>query len=99
MVQGLASLQGAVLLVWTHPEDGLHESSVQGLWSLHSGGGPPVQTPPAHESLVVHALPSSQAIVLLLCTHPDAGLHESFVQGLESSQFGADPPTHVPAEQ
>jgi hypothetical protein len=58
-------LQGAVLLVWTHPEAGIQASSVHGLPSAQSGAGPPTQVPPLQASCVVHALPSSQGAVLL----------------------------------
>jgi len=36
---------------------------------------------------------------LLVCTQPMAGLQESLVQGLPSSQLGAAPPTHTPPLQ
>jgi hypothetical protein len=77
---------------------GLHESSVQTLPSSQFGGTPPTQAPPAHVSPVVQALPSSHGAVLFTCVQPVAGLHESSVQTLPSSQFGAAPPTHVPPE-
>src|SRR5205807_2570107 len=50
-------------------------------------------------SLVVHALPSSHGLVLLVCTQPVCVLHVSVVQTLPSSQLGAGPPTHVPLAQ
>src|SRR5439155_810648 len=96
VVQALPSLHGLVLFVWTHPEAGSHESSVQGLPSLQLIGGPPTHAPPLQASFVVQALPSSQADVLLVWTHPVAGLHESSVQRLPSLQFGGAPPTHTP---
>ena len=42
--------------------------------------------PPPQVSPVVHALPSSQAFVLLVKTHPAASVHVSVVQGLLSLQ-------------
>jgi len=56
----------------------------------------PPHVPPPHTSPVVHRLPSLHDAVLLEWTHPVPVLHESFVHGLESSQFGAAPPTHAP---
>jgi hypothetical protein len=50
-------------------------------------------------SPVVHGFPSSQEMVLLTCTQPDAGLQLSFVQTLASSQLGAGPPTQTPFKQ
>jgi len=147
VVQALPSLQGAVLLVWTHPVAGLHPSSVHGFassqlgsiparhtpwrhvsWSVHAlpssqglmfGGkmqpmdgshassvhtlpsvhvtGPPAwHTPSRHVSPVVQALPSLQGAVLLVWTHPVAGLHPSSVQGFASSQLGSIPGRHTP---
>src|SRR5262249_18941489 len=86
-VQALPSLQGAVLLVCTHPVAGLHESSVQGLPSSQLGAAPPTHTPPLQVSLVVHALPSSHGPVLFTCLQPVAGSQESVVQGLLSLQL------------
>src|SRR5437762_14080323 len=71
-------------------------SSVQGLPSVQSGAVPPAQLPPLQVSLVVQALPSSQVAVLLVWTHPVAGLQLSLVQGLPSLQSGAGPPTQRP---
>jgi hypothetical protein len=48
----------AVLLAWTQPVPGLHESSVHGLASLQFGAAPPTQIPPAQVSTAVQALPS-----------------------------------------
>src|SRR5436190_474296 len=95
-VQYRPSLHDAVLFVWTQPVAGLQESSVQPLPSLQFGATPPTHDPPAHVSLVVQALPSSQDTVLFAWTQPVAGLQESSVQTLPSFQFGATPPTHLP---
>src|SRR5437870_873894 len=61
--QGLPSLQGRVFTAFTQPVAGLQESVVHTLPSLQLGGGPPTQTPPAHASAVVQALPSLQGRV------------------------------------
>src|SRR5207244_307877 len=41
---------------------------------------------------------SLQGAVLFECTQPVAGLHESSVQTLPSSQSSGGPPTHTPPE-
>src|SRR5215470_2252140 len=58
--------------------------------------GPAPQMPPEHVSPSVHGLLSSHSAVLFACTQPLAGSHESSVHGLLSTQFGADPPLHLP---
>ena len=63
---------------------------------MQFGAGPPTQAPLLQASPVVHALPSSHALLLLLCAHPVAGTQESFVHGLLSLQLGAGPPAHTP---
>jgi hypothetical protein len=93
------SSHGAVLLVWMQPVAGLHESSVQTLPSPQLVGGPPTQRPPLHTSPEVHAFPSLHGAVLLVCTHPVAGLHVSLVQPLLSLQLGGAPPTQPPPLQ
>ena len=99
VVHALPSLHALVLFVCTQPVDVLQVSVVQGLVSSQLGGGPPTQEPAAHVSLVVHALLSLQAAVLLVWTQPDAGLQESSVQGFESSQLivvpAQTPPVHT----
>lgn len=97
VVHALPSSQLAVFAVVTHPVAVLHESSVQGLPSLQTRAGPPTHTLAAHLSAVVQALPSSQLAVFAAFTHPVAGTQLSSVHGLLSLQFGAAPPTHVPA--
>src|SRR5439155_192593 len=99
VVQALPSLQGAVLLTWTQPVEGLQVSSVQTLPSSQVGGGPPTHRPPLQASLVVQALPSLQGAVLLVCTQPVDGLQVSSVQTLPSSQLGGAPPTQWPPLQ
>jgi hypothetical protein len=96
VVHAFPSSQGDVLLVWTQPVAGSQESSVQGLLSLQSGAGPPLQVPPPHVSFVVQAFPSSQGDVLSVWTQPVAGSQESSVQGLLSLQSGAGPPLQEP---
>ena len=51
--------------------------------------------PLAHTSICVQALPSLQALVLLVWTHPVAVLHVSVVHGLASSQFTNVPPLQL----
>src|SRR6266849_1679369 len=96
VVQAFPSLQGLELLVCTQPVAGLQLSSVQTFPSSQLGAGPPTHAPAAQVSLVVQAFPSLQGAVLLMCTQPVAGVHESSVQTLLSLQLGAGPPTHVP---
>jgi hypothetical protein len=72
---------------------------VQTFPSSHAGGGPPTHAPAVQVSLVVHVFPSLQAAVLLKCTQPLFGLHESSVQTLPSLQLGGGPPTHEPKAQ
>src|SRR5262245_6946170 len=64
-VQGFPSSHGLVLGVWTHPEDGLHVSSVHRFWSAQLRHPPALQRPAWQMSPVVQALPSSQPAVLL----------------------------------
>ena len=56
VVQAFTSSHGAVLFVNTHPVAGTHVSSVQTLPSLQGSAAPPLQTPAAQVSFVVHAL-------------------------------------------
>src|SRR5438552_1394860 len=86
---------GAVTMVWTQPVAGLQLSSVQGLPSLQSGAGPPPRLPPLQLYSAVLRSPSLQGAVLLVWTHPVAGLQLSSVQGLPSLQSGAGPPTQL----
>ena len=95
----LPSSQAFVLLANTHPVAGLHVSSVQGLLSLHTVAVPGWQLPPPHVSPVVQASPSLQAAVLLVNTHPVAGVHESLVQGLLSLQTVPAPGWQLPPPQ
>jgi hypothetical protein len=98
VVHALPSLHEVVLFVCTQPVEVLHESFVHGFPSLQFGAAPPTHFPPEQVSFVVHAFPSLHAIVLFEWTQPVAALHESFVHGFPSSQFGAAPPTHFPPE-
>jgi len=101
VVQALLSSQAAVLFVKTQPLAGAHESVVHGLLSSQfSVPAPAWQLPPEQTSPVVQAFPSLQDAVLFACAQPVAGTHESFVQGLLSSQFSAPAPAwQVPPEQ
>jgi hypothetical protein len=99
VLQALPPLHGALLLTYTQPEEGLHESLVQTLPSSQFSGGPPTHVPPEHASFVVQAFPSSHGSELLTYTHPDAGLQESSVQMFPSSQVSGGPPTHTPPKQ
>ena len=99
VVQALPSLHGEVLLVKTQPLAGLQVSSVQPFASLQTGGGPPRQTPPEQASPVVHAFPSLQGLVLLMCVQPMVESHPSSVHTFPSSQLGGAPLTHAPPEQ
>lgn len=98
-VHALPSVQATVLLLEVQPLRGSHVSTVQGLPSLQVTAVPGWQEPVAHTSPVVHALPSEHASELKPFTQPPAGLQESVVQGLLSSQLMAVPATQVPAVQ
>jgi hypothetical protein len=65
VVHASPSLQAAELLACTQPVARLQESLVQTFPSLQLGGAPPTHLPALQTSFVVHALPSSQAKVLL----------------------------------
>jgi hypothetical protein len=100
LVQPLpSSAQGAVLLVFTQPAAVSQLSSVQPLLSSQLRAAPPTQAPAAHVSLVVQALPSLQAAVLLVWVQPVVGSQASSVQPLASLQSGAGPPTQLPPAQ
>ena len=90
VVQASPSSQDAVLFAFTQPLAGLQESSVHTLPSSQLGADPPTQEPAAQVSVVVQASPSSQGEVLFAFTQPLAGLQESSVHTLPSSQLGAD---------
>ena len=62
--------------------------------------GVPVQVPFEHVSPVVQTLLSLHAAPDAgVCVQPLAGLHESAVHGLPSSQFAGVPPRHAPLWQ
>ena len=93
VVQALPSSHAAVLFVKTHPVAGTQLSVVQTLLSLQASvPAPGWQLPPPQVSPVVQALPSSQATVLFVKTHPVAGLHVSVVQTLLSLQASVPAP-------
>ena len=85
--------QPAIGANWQLPLFWLHESAVHEFESLHTLTGPEVQTPLAHWSPVVHALPSEQFKVLFTCVQvPVVGSHPSLVQTRLSLQLtGAVP--------
>jgi hypothetical protein len=99
VVQALPSSQALMLLAKMHPVEVSHESLVHGFWSLH------VMTVPRHApalqwSPLVQALASLQVFAFAFVnTHPTSALHESFVQGLPSSQGRAGPPVQTLAAQ
>jgi hypothetical protein len=88
-VQTLPSVHAALLLLNTQPVATLQLSLVQPLASLQLTSEPDWQLPPAQTSPLVQALPSSHALVRLLCTQPDVVSHVSAVHGLLSLQLGA----------
>src|SRR2546425_1069885 len=61
VVQALPSVQAAAVGVFPPPAAGPHQAAGRTLASLQLGAGPPTQTPPAHVSAVVQALPSLHA--------------------------------------
>ena len=99
VVQGLPSSQSADVSVCWQPEPGRHESAVHASPSSQFVGPPDVQPPPLQASPVVQALPSSQGLVLFVCTQPVPESHESSVHALVSSQPSAGPPWHEPPLQ
>ena len=91
VVQALPSSQGAELSTWTHPDDGLQESSVQPFPSSQETAKPVHRPSALQVSARVQALPSSQAV-------SGAGVkthwpltHASMVQLLLSLQTTGEP--------
>jgi hypothetical protein len=66
VVHGLPSSHAADVSVCWQPEPGTHESAVQAFPSSQFVAPPPVQLPPLQTSPVVHALPSSQGLLLFV---------------------------------
>jgi len=102
VVHSEPSLQGvpASTPVNRQPNDGLHESAVQTLLSLHTMAAPPRQAPPLQTSPDVQAFPSLQDAVLFVHEQaPSTGLHTSSVHTFASPQFFGVPALQVPAEQ
>jgi hypothetical protein len=95
-VHAFPSSHEAVLFVYTHPVEGLHESSVQTLLSSQTTGVPGLHTPPPQVSPVVQAFPSSHGLVLFTKTQPVAGLQLSLVHTLLSLQTTGVPGLHTP---
>jgi hypothetical protein len=82
------------------PSAGLQLSSVQALPSSHKTGFDPTHVPASHESVCVQALPSEQVLLSsFVYSQPDAGLQESSVHALPSSQVNGFDPTQVAASQ
>ena len=96
----LAGTQTAPSLtgVWMHPPLISQESVVHALLSSHELPVP-VHLPFAHTSPVVQALPSLHEPLLLVFTHPLAGLQVSSVHTLLSVQLAGLPAWQVPPEQ
>jgi hypothetical protein len=65
-VPGFPSLQGKLLLVYTQPMAGLHESSVHMFASLQTREMPAWHVPPLQVSFCVQAFPSLQDEVLFV---------------------------------
>src|SRR5262245_18861896 len=99
LVHRLASSQNEGLFVYTHPDDGLHVSWVQGFPSEQPRAAPGAQTPLAQASPSVHALPSLQLPATFAWPHPLAGLQVSFVQGFPSLQLSGAPGWPAPFTQ
>jgi len=96
LVHASPSVQVAVLARFVQPFAESQASVVQGLPSLQSGPAPGTHAPPAQASPTVHALPSSQAMVLLACAQPVATLQLSLVQGFVSSHWVTAPARQAP---
>lgn len=84
---------------WVQPVPGAQPSTVHVFASSQAAGRPAVQTPPAHVSAPVQALPSSQLPSPGAWMHPVAGAQLSTVQGWPSSQSSAPNATHAPPLQ
>ena len=103
-VQALPSLQALPSATGgseQKPDDGSHTPAAWH-WSLapQTTWAPGWQAPPPHVSPTVQAFPSVQALVLLVKTHPAAGVHVSVVHGLWSLQSSVPVPGwHVPPPQ
>ena len=69
------------------------------LLSPQASGVPVPQDPPLQISRPLQRVLSSHSLLLFVCVQPVAPLQPSVVHELLSSQLGADPPTHAPAEQ
>src|SRR5262249_5591437 len=74
VVHAMPSLHGAVLFWKTQPVAASHESSVQGLPSLHTRGVPGVQLPAWQVSTPLQALPSLQLVPFGALASAGAGL-------------------------
>jgi hypothetical protein len=99
-LQTLASGHGVPLVtgVVAHPKSGSQESVVQTFESLQLRALPEVQVPAWQLSAPLQTLPSRHGVPFKtgVLEHPDAGLHASAVQTLESLQLRAVPAVQVP---
>jgi len=97
VVHSLPSSQGALLFTWVQPDEGSQPSSVQPFESSQAVSSL-MQACATQRSFVVHSSVSAHSELRLQqsaigeCVQPDAGLHESPVQKLSSSQSAAGPP-------
>ena len=98
-VQALPSLQGTLLAVAVQPWLRLQLSSVHGLPSSHVRTPAPWQPVAPQVSPVVHASPSSQALLLARNAQPLALSQLSVVHGLPSTHTRAAPATQPPPAQ
>src|SRR5207249_4886102 len=98
-VQALLSSHGAVLAAWLQPVAGSQRSSVQGLSSSQSRGGPPAQAPAWQVSRVVQALRSSQAVPS--GSNPSVGQRSVIPSQLSATShapaFGRQTPVFLPS--
>src|SRR5207253_3183803 len=90
---------GAVLAAWLQPVAGSQRSSVQGLSSSQSRGGPPAQAPAWQVSGVVQALRSSQAVPS--GSNPSVGQRSVIPSQLSATShapaFGRQTPVFLPS--
>jgi len=91
------SSHARLLASWWHPSPAVQLSVVQALLSLQSIAAPLSQTPAAHASPTLQALPSVHVPAVANATQPVVASHESVVQTLASSHSVAAPGKQAPA--